>query len=335
MAQSIDKVKPGDLIKSELINAMIDNLESLTQAMSGIGGIGLIVVPNLVGRTLGEARALLSDPTAHLNLGAVFDVFGLAASAVATDAQTRLVVNQVPPSGARVAVGTALNLVLSVRQPSTTTGGDTVPSDKLVLDSIHPFTPSPVRIGDPLTISGDNFDLSRDLNEVLFDGKKADMPLSSTKKSLVVVVPNIDNPPTGPAQKEVTVLVRAKGQEASAKLNLLAKSDVPRPAITGVMTPAGNPPNTIAPGDIIKVNGNAFASSPTRNEVFLDSLKLTPRATDSTANSLSVVLPDNLATVFNMSAGDTRKIDITVRNPDTALLSTPFKGITLAIPSEG
>ena len=328
----LSRVNPGDLIKSELINAIIANIEELNRALAGTGGVGLVSVPNMVGLTLAAARALLTQPTTHMNLGAVFDVFGQNVSAVLASAQPRLIVNQVPPSGARVVSGTALDLVLA-GVPSAG-GGTTTPSQ---LPVITLFTPPNPRIGESLTISGDNFETTPALNEIFFgpERRQAPEPSFSNRATIIVEVPEIAAPPTGTQEKpDVPVFVKTTRGEVQGRVTIRARSAVPLPTIGTVLTPAGNPPNTIVPGDRITINGTAFAATPARNVVSFESFRATPTGAGTGGSGLLVIVPPTLGTDLNMSEGDERTIQMTVRNLDTDRTSLA-RNITLAIPVPG
>jgi len=222
----LDRVRPGDLITSDLINAIIANIAELNTALAGIGGAGLVVVPNTIGKTLAEARAIISNPTTHLNMGGIIDVTGQSVSAVADEAQVRRVVSQAPVPGARVISATALSLVLTIR-PGTG-GSGTTPSDAPVIQSV-----ATGRIGDVVAINGNNFELAREDNDVLFAGVPAETPLTATKTMLTVRIPEITLP-SGSTGTTVDVLLRTAHGEAPGTAVVQPKAAVPTPRVMGV-----------------------------------------------------------------------------------------------------
>jgi hypothetical protein len=302
----LERVRPGDLIKSDLINAIIQNIEALNTALAGVGGVGLVIVPNTIGRTLAEARAILSNPTTHMGLGGIIDVMGQPVSAVADEAQVRRVVSQVPPSGSRVTSGTAMSLVLSVR-PGT--GGGTTTSDKPAITNV-----STGRINEAVTITGSNFELAREDNHVFFAGVEAEVPLTASRTILTVRVPEISLPGTG-GGTEVDVLVRTPAGEAPGRATVLPKAEVQKPRVTGVS------PTTVTEGGTVTITGTGFADTPSQNEVLFDAQVVRP--TGGTAGSLTVVIPNTFSETFNVTAGNQRILQIRVRNTQTELTSDP------------
>ncbi len=302
MAQQLEKVKPGDLIKADLINGLIDVVGEHTAVLSGIGGVGLVSVPNLVGRTFADARAVINLPATHMVLGSVFDAYGQVVNVIATEAQTRIVLNQTPPPGARVAGGTTLSLVLSVR-PSA---AGTVPSDLPVIKS---FDPASTRIGEVVVINGDNFDVSRSANEVFFAGVKADTPLTADQKTLGVRIPDIPDPPTGTATKEVDVRVKTPRGEAASKTTVRAKAAVQKPVIASLT------PTMVTQGSTLTITGTGFASTPANNRVLFESREVVPQG--GAAGTLTVVIPDTFAAAFGVSSGNQRLLHVVVRNNET------------------
>jgi hypothetical protein len=303
----LDRVRPGDLIKSDLINAIIQNIEALNTALAGVGGAGLVSVPNLVGRTFADARTIINTPTTHLVMGSVFDVVGQNISPLAADAQTRRVVSQSPSAGVGVATGTAVSLVLSA-QPGTG-GGGTPP--RTVIDS---FSPESTRIGEVVTINGNNFSLTREQNEVFFAGVKADIPVTATARSIGVRIPDIPIPASG----LVSVLVRTPNGDATGQTAVLPRAAVPKPSVTGLSTAS------VEQGSSLTINGTGFATAFDGNTVIFESgglsREVAPRS--GTASSLTVVIPDNFATAFNVTPQNSpRSLHVRVRNNTTKLTS--------------
>jgi hypothetical protein len=325
----LEKVEPGALIKSNLINAIIENLQFLNSALPA-GATGLVSVPNFVGRTLANARSILSEPTTHLNLGSVFDASGVGYSGAAANVQARLIVNQVPPFSSRVPSGTAIDLVLAF-QPSTST---TTASNRPTITTVVGSQPGEVRIGDPVTINGSNFELIPGNNQVIFGSTNAPTPLSSNGDALVVVVPEIS------PGESVEVRVRVPGRTPNdtslpVTVKVLPRAEQPQPVITGVSVPAGNPANTITEGDDITINGMAFAASVGNNRIFLSSIQITPDESRSTPTALVVRVPDTLSEALGISGSGRRAVPIRVRNLDiedpTRNVSAEFTDIILEV----
>lgn len=299
------RVNPGDLIKSDLINAIIQNIEALNTALAGVGGAGLVTVPNTIGRTLAEARTIIINPTTHMNMGGIIDVTGQSVSAVAEEAQVRRVVSQVPVPGARVVSGTAMSLVLSIR-PGT--GGGT-PSDVPTIQSV-----AAGRIDEVVAITGNNFELAREQNQVFFAGVKANDPATATKTMLTVRIPDIGLPPGAPAT-EVDVLVRTPHGEASSKAMVSPRAQVPSPQVAEVS------PVQVSELGSVTVKGTQFAVQPSQNEVLFGEggASLIPQS--GTPGSLTVVIPTGFFAPFNVQPGIPLPVRIRVRNLATGLTS--------------
>ena len=102
-------VQPGDVVSSELINAILEALAKLQVAPGGTQ-----VVPNLLGAALSDARAILAQPARQLSLGFTVDVSGASVEPFAAANANLMVLNQSPAADARVAPNT-------VAEPGATT----------------------------------------------------------------------------------------------------------------------------------------------------------------------------------------------------------------------
>src|SRR5262249_28155126 len=110
MAQ-IPHVQPGEVIRSSFINNLIDQLNALSTGAPAPG----VSVPDVFGRTLSQARTLITQPSVNLALGTTLDAFGTAVDPNASASANRLVIGQAPAAGSLVPVGSPVNLVLAAQ----------------------------------------------------------------------------------------------------------------------------------------------------------------------------------------------------------------------------
>ena len=108
MVTELKKVQPGDLIKSDLINLIIERLLDLSSKIAGAGGTGSVTVPNLFGRTICEAATIIKQPQINLQLSNVVDAFGTSIDPDLIESKSRLIINQVPDPGVRVNSGSLI-----------------------------------------------------------------------------------------------------------------------------------------------------------------------------------------------------------------------------------
>jgi hypothetical protein len=288
MAQELKKVEPGDLVASDLMNLIIDELLDLQAKVTGIGGSGTVTMPSLFGMTLTSAKDLIAQPQHKLNLGSVLDAYGALLNPSAADVQQRLVINQYPVPGARVATGVFVNLLVGAK-PAAGGGGPT-PANTV---KIFGFNPTKAHIGEPVKIIGENFfmsDLSK--NEVTIGGVKTNTPTSLSQSELNVLVPEgISGAPVGAEEKPFSVKVKNPNGEASLDLILLAKrSNVPD--VFNIMKQGASTPSTSFKVDsIVKVNGENFAEERTANQVFFGAVSAVPEQMENSTSALFVRVP--------------------------------------------
>src|SRR5262249_36127012 len=121
MATLPAQVRPGDLVSSDVMNAILERLAQL-----GGGGVtGTQVVPNVFGSFLGDARAAILQPGRQLLLGFTYDVTGAAVDPLSSANFNLIVLNQSPAGNTLVAPSTPVNLVVS--QALASSGGGTTP----------------------------------------------------------------------------------------------------------------------------------------------------------------------------------------------------------------
>jgi hypothetical protein len=287
MAQELKKVEPGDLIASDLMNLIIDELLDLEAKVAGMGGTGTVTVPSLFGMTLDSAQSLISQPQFKMNMGSVLDAYGTLLNAGENDAKQRLVINQYPVPGARVGTGAFVNLLVGAK-PSAGGGGTTTPPAV----KLNSFNPAKAHIGEQVTLIGENFymlDITK--NVVTIGGVKAAPPTSMKSTELNVVVPDIPEPPTGTAEKPVSVKVENPNGTASLDLLVLAKREGV-PTLTNMTKDTSATPATIfAVGSIVKINGTNFSSESQKNVVTFGKISTTPESTGNTTSVLRVRVP--------------------------------------------
>jgi hypothetical protein len=144
----IPHVQPGQVIRSNFINALIDEINALQSGAPGAG----VAVPDVFGLPLAQARAVITQLSVNLVLGSVFDVFGTAINANSSVNAARLVLGQSPPAQSRVTVGSAVNLTVAAApgqgggggggtQPVGTVlvGGGQGPSGTITQNATHIF----------------------------------------------------------------------------------------------------------------------------------------------------------------------------------------------------
>ena len=272
MAQ-IPHIQPGDVIRASFINGLVDQVNAL--ALGGPSTPTGVVVPNVIGQQLSQARTTLTQPAVNLALGTTFDTFGALVDPNAPASATRMVVGQSPFGGSRVSAGSAVDLLIAGQ------GGGPVVQPK---PSITGFGAVSTPIGQPLTILGDNFDLTASKNIVTIDGVPAGVPNPASKTSLTVTVPNSAGVPKAVA---VVVSINGVGSSNSMSTSILAALPNPNPSIAFFDT---SPFMVARVGQPMKINGSFFSSTPANNTVMFDA---TPAvASAATATQITVTVPE-------------------------------------------
>lgn len=301
MADELNEVKPGDLITAEQFNTLIQQVKLLVAA-----GGGPVLVPNLYGQTFAAAKAVLSIPGNNLVLaGNLLDAFGQPVDPSDPANDTRRVIGQVPSAGARVAVNTAVSLLLAAKSGTGT----------VLTPQITAFSPLQVPVKESLQIIGKNFSPLPADNIVTFNGTAAGTPSgqSSTSALFVIVPDNFQGAPTaGGSSVQVTVKVTTiEGKEATGLVTVLPPTGVQRATLNSF---APSPPVS---GQDLTITGSGFGSSIGAVKVRFSgepSVGVTPKTVSPT--SLTVPIPSNLS---GMRSGFFKAftVVVTVNNVDS------------------
>ena len=209
------QVHPGDVISSDLMNAILAKLATL-----GGGVVGSQVVPNVFGLFLVDAIAVIQQPSRQLRLGFVFDVNGAAVDPLAPANQNLVVLNQNPAGDSRTDPNAPVNLVVAASgtssappAPAPTVTGTQTPGG---------VATSSFAAGSTLVIVGTNFSAIASRNSVTFNGVPATsivpLPADPTRRLQVVIPPGIPGAPTAPGNPplaNVSVTVRVAGNAAA------------------------------------------------------------------------------------------------------------------------
>jgi hypothetical protein len=212
MATLPAQVRPGDLISSDLMNAILDRLSQI-----GGGGVsGTQVVPTVFGTFLGDARATILQPGRQLMLGFTYDVTGAAVDPLSSANFNLIVLNQSPPGGTLVAPNTPVNLVVSQALASSG-GGNTPPPTITRTETASGTAASSFPVNGTVAIVGTNFSATASQNRVTFDGTPgvvASDPADPTRRLLVTVPTGIPGGPVNPGdppKSGVVISLRKQG----------------------------------------------------------------------------------------------------------------------------
>jgi hypothetical protein len=292
MSTELSRIQPGDLIKSDLINSIIEELQTLNGKLSGVGVTGSVTVPNLFGRTISETAAIIKQPHINLQFSNVLDAFGASVDLNVPENTIRIVIGQAPEAGARVNPGSLIDVLIAAKPAPATGGGETPPlSIKPIINSADAFKPAKVPIGEDLTIFGQNFSNDRPKNVVTFDGIPAGTPtIESTNTKLVVKVPVLPSPPAAGKEKEVTVVIttEAGGASNSAKVIVLPALAGAAPKITQILSSQNNAARI---GEVITIKGEGFSPKAELNVVSFDAINAPLEATGNDITTLKVKVP--------------------------------------------
>lgn len=292
MATNLKKVQPGGIIESDQMNQIVDAIQGLEAAVSGLGwSTGTVTVPSMFGKTLNSAMAIINQPQTKLKLGNTLDAYGAALDPNLSDTRQRIVIGQSPPPDARVNPNTFLNLLLSAK-PSTGggSGGGTLPT-------IGSFNPLKTSIGEKVKIFGTNFDPDPLKNKVSFADVEAEKPEQASQTQLLVRVPkNIPNPPTGNAEKKVSVTVKCPNGIATGETTLLAALPGDPPTISTIV--GGDPESSeLLVGEIVTITGTNFSESLQENKITFGTKETGPETSENPQTTLlrvRVPEPDNI-----------------------------------------
>lgn len=236
MATLPTQVRPGDIVSSDLINAILQTLAQL----QGDPGSGTQSVPNLFGLLLRDARTIIQQPNRQLSLGFVLDVAGAAVDPLAAANIGLIVLTQNPPADARVAPGTSVNLVVSRSDAGVPNPGPQPPTITRT-ETPSGTAATSFAVGTSLAVVGTNFNASSSQNTVTFNNVAAasviNDPADPTRRLLVTVPSGIPNAPTLPglpALANVTLrIVTPNGTPATTTVSVSAPVPL-QPTITSI-----------------------------------------------------------------------------------------------------
>ena len=256
MATLPTQVRPGDVISSELMNAILD---ALFQLQGSIGGTQ--VVPNLFGATLLNARGSILQPGRQLQLGLVVDVSGASIDPMATVNNSLIVLNQNPTAETRVAPGTPVNLLVS----RVSNGSQPPPVNPPTITRTETAAGSlstSFAVGATVAIVGTGFSATASQNTVTFNDRPAasvaNDPADPTRRLLVVVPTQIPGAPvnTGDAPLNGVVLRVSTAGAGQVQTTITVTAPVPnQPTITQIS------PLIQDEGANITITGTNFASN--------------------------------------------------------------------------
>jgi hypothetical protein len=311
----IPTVNSGGLITAEFMNQIIARINDI-DGRTGTA-TGTVTVPLLVGRTLGQARAILQAPSTQLQMGEVLNTSGAFIDTLTNDSLALTVINQMPAANARVSPGTAVLLLV----PGT--GGSSGHSN-LAITSI---TPNPAATNSLVTINGQGFDPDRTLNLVTFDNVAVPEPPTqqSTTFQLIVRVPQgIPNIPTtqGQSRANVPVQVQSPGGSVSGSVAVGPASAQPKVTVNAIAA-------TMQVNTSVQITGSNFSANQGALAVRFNGVAA--NITASTPTSITFTVPtlgippgsfiDNVAVVvsstgFANSEPRTTRVQNPVANPN-------------------
>lgn len=297
MANPLLDVEPGDLITSALWNSLrgkVLDLEAQVQQLSGSVGTGNVIVPEVFGRTLKQAKAMITLPALQLTVGFVIDAFGKPVDISQTASDSLIVIGQMPAAGDRVSAATSVNLAVSAVPNSVV--------DPPKPPKITGFNPSPVPAGIEVTIGGENFTSTIGDITLTFDGVATPIN-SSTPTTIKAVVPktmpNGPNKVGDPTNNGVKVHLVVKGVATDATCSVSAPlSDAVSPKIDTIT------PNPGVFTQDLTIIGSGFTSVKEDHRVTFDGKPVDgviPKT--ATPTTLTLALPESLKAEFTTTPG--------------------------------
>jgi IPT/TIG domain len=304
MAAIQDSVRPGDVISSELMARIIALLNAHDAALGG--GVGGMVVPNLFGRTIADARLILQ--LQQLTLGSVIDVFGALVNPSAVDSAALIVLNQVPAAGIGTSSGAAVSLVVSG------VSGGTGPSPQT--PQINQIVQASARAGETIEIRGSGF--AGSTSTVSFNGIAGTVLQTSNQTRIFVTVPpgipGAPALPTDPPLNNVPVRVANPGGGAdTASITILPPLATPL-TIGSISTPA-------IVGQPVTITGTGFSTTGSQNVVSFGTVNA-GAPTAASATQLTVTVPTGIPGL--VSPGDSVTVNVVVTRTADAVRSNAF-----------
>lgn len=303
MAALADTVRPGDVISAELMTRIIAMLNAHEAALGGGTSGGGVVVPNLFGRTLSEARVSLE--LQGLVLGTVVDVFGSIVNTAGSSSGSLMVLNQVPSGGDTTVAGGAVNLVVSA-------SSGTAPAPAPVTPVLNLTVPTIVRAGETVDFRGSGF--AGASSTVTFGGIAGTVLGTSNQTRLFVTVPTgIPGAPSSTGSPDVPgIAVRITNPDgAFVNSTITIRAPLASPLALSSITP--DPATVGAP---ITIVGTGFTTTMSQHIVRFGAVTATPTA--ATATQLTVTVPTGIPGLIN--PGDSTTVNVSVqRTTDSAI----------------
>lgn len=256
MATLPTQVRPGDVITSDLMNAILDAIGKLQGTPTGTQQ-----VPNVFGAALGDARSTILQPSRQLALDFVFDVSGASIDPLVAANAALVVLNQTPAGGTMVAPGTPVSLVVSRAAGSTPPPAPNPPTITRTETPTGTATSS-FAVGASLVIAGQNFSALASQNTVTFNNVPAasvvNDPADPTRRLIVAVPSTIPGAPTsggGAPLTNVSLRVATPNTTPATTTITVTAPVAAQPTINGV-TPA-----TQFEGSNITIAGTNFTQN--------------------------------------------------------------------------
>jgi hypothetical protein len=293
MTEAFGRIRPGDVISSDLMNRLLVHAEDAQAKLASIDhllpGPLKVVVPNLFGLSLGIAKAELTKPKFGLLPGDIFDTGGQRIFPENTAALELVVLGQSPEANRIVQVGSKVNLVIA-RPVASGGGGGTTPSNHEVT-GMNPADGG--RANQEVTVIGSNFLTPYHRNRVIFDGEFFATPkLGSSTTALVIDVPaDIPGLP-----REVQVAVEANGVTRLLPTLYLIR---PRSTTPELKITHWEPQIRVRVGQTLQIFGTGFSETAAQNRI---TFIYTPDPTKTLIVNGSAV----------QRVGDEMRVDVTV-----------------------
>lgn len=232
------EVQPGDTISSELMTTILSRLSELSDVVL----TGTQSVPDVIGKTLADARTLIQQPSRQLALGFVVDVTGEAISPNAEGNSDLVVLNQSPIAGRLTVVHSSVNLVVSKKAGSSPIPNPGVQPEITGTETLNGDSETNFSVGDTMVLVGKKFSANVAENVVTFNAVEASVVSSdptNPRNRLHVQVPfGIPGAPTAPGEERgldvVVALTRSdSGLQATFQVDITAPVEN-APTITSV-----------------------------------------------------------------------------------------------------
>lgn len=303
MVTIVDNIRPGDVISSDLMTRIIAILNA-HDALLGGGSEGL-VVPNLFGRSITDARVMLQ--LQQLTLGTVVDVFGTIVNSQAVASASLIVLNQVPVAGAGTILGAAVSLVVSAQS------GGGVPTPVPI--QINQIVQASARAGETIEIRGSGF--AGVTSAVTFGGISGSVLGTSNLTRLFVLVPQgipgAPTTPTAPSLAGVAVRITNPGG-AFATGSITIAPPLASPLTISAITAA-------VVSDPVTITGTGFSTAVSQNVVNFGGVNAgVPSAASTT--QLTVTVPTGIPGL--VSAGDSTTVNVHVTRSTDGAVSNDF-----------